>query len=1809
MPRQRISVAGRPVNLIESLEGRLFLAGDPWSLKSASGDPLGAPTKMAWRGVEIDVAAGSWILSFDQRLGMDVAATTAKAIAAEMGVSADMAYGIGRGRWAALRTTGIVTEQAIARAQAKFSALVNIEPDRISHTERVPNDPLFPDQWEHQNVGQNFANVDGVVDADIDSTDAWDKTIGSQDVLIAIIDTGVQLDHPDLQANIWTNPGEIAGNGIDDDGNGFTDDMHGWDFGEADNNPDDEEGHGTSCAGIIGAVGNNNIGTAGVAWNVGLVALKIADRYGSLVESAIIGAHDYATMMRERGTNIVASNNSYGGYDSEFYKDAPTGFKAERDAIQAFIDSGGVFVASAGNEGRDNDNTAFVSYPASYNLPGLVAVAATDQTDALIAQPMWWWGSNYGAESVDLGAPGLWNAAPAVGSAYTLFAGTSSAGPAVAGAVALLKSYKPNASPEEIRRALIDGVDPVPSLQGRVVSGGRLNVNRSLEIIGRDGPIVHRVDPGPVTSQISNTTGTPIRSITVHFNKAINGSLLSPTGVSLVRNGADNIYGTGDDQVVPIAGVALSPTDSRVVTIALNLTSGFPQQRLPLDEYRLVLDADYFKDLNGNLLNGDPSTGTDATYNFKVVGVSGSNESNDTLATATLTTFTASGGATFAGATVGDGVYTSKDVDLYRIDIPRGGQITAEIVAKRLPTVSTLDSVLRLFNARGEQMAINDQFFGKDAYIDFFVTTGGTYYIGVSGFGNSTYDAEIAQSGSTQSGGLYTLKLDVDLIGNDQLILDASIPTPLRIPASGSTGSTSNSIVVADSRQVLDANVKINLTHQYDSDLVMTLIAPNGRSVVLANRRGFNGQNFTDTLFDDDVATPISAGVAPFSGSFKPDQPLSTFDGYSALGVWTLVITDAAGGNIGELIAWELQLTLTNNIFGAFESNDTPETARDIDGALTGGSTSIDAFIGDGGFGQLDRDLFKMTIASGSTLSFQAFTAGAADLGLRLFNAAGTEITRASLSNARSALLQNFLVVDGGTFYIGVSENSNMDYDPFNVTTGVLAATTGSYSLDITVVTGVSDPSLTAAGNLIGVGLNTGGTLLSGTTNPATGLSFRGTELLFNTSDASPVPTTYFGATASGTYFRNAFGTGGAASSIDMPMSIEDQSDAFNKRIVTEGQTNGLRVKRTLSFGINDSFIAIDIRLTNTTASAMDDVMWMEAFNPNMGENLFPRTNKTKNDLDATRPFASASFENNLYPSGLTVALAAAANETRATVNILTEPGDLRDPEQLLSLPRNDPNGASSDSLLAIGFDLGSLTGAGGNASTTSFRYFIFVGDNPTLVSNMYDQLNNGTGGGHLTTDGAAPADETLLQPDGSTNVSIAQLPYREYYPEGYANSETYTFIPMVNTNDDPSRVVVIARYEYNPSDPTAQRDQVIADFTLGAGERGGITITDPGMYARNELLVRKDTPYSLEVRSQLPVAATFSHYDQFILAGSRAAVGEAFTTRVSNSWTFGGVTKSDGTDGVTDLILFTNVTNQPAKITTTLYPESGGTPIVLTQELGAYRRGGWNFNAEVAVPAGKYGVRVVSDGAELVAAMTHYDSTNRAANGFAGDASGGAAKGVLPEGSLGITSDREELQFLNTDTEEVSVTLSFVFSNGSAYRWVLTIPAQARTTLDLSTLPSFPTGLNYAASYEATGPITVSRSALAFGEGLGTILSDKAYSLWGFGEGFRPASGSAVTESLKLYNPTSNTVLCEVTLFYDNGLGTETFRMSLPSRQTVDVNVHDLVTGSARLVDAFYGITVKSSSPIVASMTHSDAFFPGAFQTLGTPLGIDAGF
>jgi len=1788
---------------MDSLENRILLSGRTGHFYQGGGLPS-APdnyySTIEWEGSPVKVRTGSWLIGFDNMQSDAEATARALDIAARLGIVADAVQPTARGRYVRLQTQGAVTQVAVNGLRGAGIGVANIQPDRIYEIAQVPNDPFFSSQWWLDNTGQVIGQP-GVVGADISTTSAWDTTVGSKNVIIGVVDTGVQITHPDLVDNIWHNPGEIPGNGIDDDSNGFIDDVNGWDFGELDNNPDDAQGHGTACAGMIGAAGNNGIGVTGVAWNVSILPLKIADRYGALSVSAIVGAHDYATLLRDNGVNLVATSNSYGGFNQEFYKDAPTGFDAEKDSIQRFIDSGGTFLAAAGNAAFDNDDPQFTHYPSSYNIPGLIAVAATDNTDGLAGF------SSYGAQTVDLGAPGVNTLTVAIGSGYTYFGGTSAATPATAGAVALMYAVKPNASAVEIREALINSVDPLPALQGRVVSGGRLNVARALQLVGVAGPVIRQVTPGPFTTQTDVNTGEVIQSVTIKFSKDISEAFLATAGVSLIRDGDDNLFGTGDDLPVGITSVTRSASDHKTVVIGLNV-SGFPQQRLPFDHYRLTLVASTFRDTDGNYLNGTTAGGVNQTYDFTVVAVTGAFEPNDTIQTATPVIFNASGTAVFNGASLGNGLFAGLDVDFYRIDVPRAGELTAEVNARRLPNPSPLDSVLRLFNANGVEITRNDQFFGADSYIDFFLNTAGTYYIGVSGFSNLNYNPIIAGSGTAQSTGEYALTLGVQLVGDDHVTAASTLPAPKAIPVQGQVSDT---IDVADSRQILDLNVRLDITHPFVGDLVVSLTSPSGKVVTLVNRRGGSGQNYTNTLLDDEGPTTLAQGFAPFTGTFRPDNALSGFDGLSALGVWTITVNDAAALNSGVLNSWSLDFTLSNNIYGPFESNDTIRTATTNTGLGIGvGTTSIDGFLGDGGFGVFDRDVFRIVVVAGTTLNASAVPRpatlnGPANLNtaLRLFDIAGQQISFAAPVDTKDSRIENFVFRDGGIFYLALSEGANLSYDPFIVTSGTPAASTGNYTLSITLNFGVSDEPMLLDGNALDVGISGAGTFLAppgsiqGTNSTTAGLRWNGIEFLFDDSEASPAPFSFFGASAAGATFvnYNTIQNGQPVTLLQLPVALSAQNDAFNRRVVVSGSFGSLRVERSISFGINDNFIAFDLTLTNLGASPLSEVAWMEAFNPQQGLNLGPQTTLTRNDINGR--YASASYQNNTFQQGLTVSLAAPAAESRALVKFIPSTQTLRDPLQLLALPTSDPQGAASDDSLSIAFDFGTMDAAGGPESVVRARYFIFFGSTPGAAQAMYDQLNAGTGSGHLTTDPAAPASEPL-----SNGQNAPTLPYRAYYPEGFANAQTFTFIPVLNPSESSNRIVIIARYE------TGQRDQIISDFTLPASSRGGITITTPDMYRFNQQLVRKDTPYSIEIRSESPVAATFSHYDQFILAGSRAAIGESFTTRLATDWTFGQVTKGGGVgdaSGTSDFVLFTNVSDQNIKVEATFFPEDGGPSVKVTRTADAFRRGGWAVNDLPELEAGKtYGVLLHADNL-IVAALSHYDIGTRSASGLSGVPGAGTLTGVIPEGQIGVNSTEEALGIVNPGAASATVTLSFLLASGSTYRTVVSVPPRSQKIVSVAELPAFPTGQTYSVLYDSTNPVTITQRALEFNEGGATAFSDRAYTYWGFGEGFRNPVEGVVTERLKLFNPGETDALVEITIRFDNNLGTETFRATVPARRGVDLNVHDFVTGNRRDVLAFYGITVKSATPIVASMDHYDAFFPGAFATIGTPLGL----
>ena len=335
------------------------------------------------------------------------------------------------------------------------------EPNYIGHIDAIPNDTYFDILWGMHNTGQTW----GKLDADIDAVQAWDISTGDT-VIVGVIDSGVDTAHVDLMGNIWTNPGEIPDNSIDDDSNGYVDDIHGWDFMNNDNGPIDDYFHGTHCAGTIAAEGNNNTGVVGVCWSAKIMALKWLDSggYGS-VSDAIL-ALQYATKMGARLTS-----NSYG---------FSTFSQAHKNAIDSSGAHGMLFIASAGNNRVNNDVSPH--YPSSYNSNNIIAVAATDHNDNLANEPTW--GSNYGLTTVDLGAPGvniLSTIPPALSWGNYLYgAGTSMATPHVSGTAALIWSKYPTLTNLEVKARIMNSVDPLPVLAGKCVTGGRLNAYRAI---------------------------------------------------------------------------------------------------------------------------------------------------------------------------------------------------------------------------------------------------------------------------------------------------------------------------------------------------------------------------------------------------------------------------------------------------------------------------------------------------------------------------------------------------------------------------------------------------------------------------------------------------------------------------------------------------------------------------------------------------------------------------------------------------------------------------------------------------------------------------------------------------------------------------------------------------------------------------------------------------------------------------------------------------------------------------------------------------------------------------------------------------------------------------------------------------------------------------------------------------------------------------------------------------------------------------------------------------------------------------------
>ncbi|HUG25883.1 S8 family peptidase [Piscinibacter sp.] len=373
----------------------------------------------------------------------------------------------GRGDLHVARLAPGLTVPAALQALARHPAIDFVEPNWILRRQDLSNDKYYTSGQLWGMFGDD-ASLTQNNSFGSQAAEAWaSKGTGCGSVVVAVIDEGYMITHPELAPNVWTNPGEVAGNGVDDDGNGLIDDVNGWDFAGNNNSVFDGVGddHGTHVAGTIGGVGGNSAGVAGMCWSIKMIAVKFLGSSGGTTANAIKSV-DYVTDLKTRhGLNLVATNNSWGG----------GGFsQGLQDAITRAGDADILFMAAAGNSGINTDFSPH--YPSSYDNANIISVASIEKTGAISGF------SNFGATSVDLGAPGgdIWSTVPRrfvrFPNGYNSYSGTSMATPHVTGAAAMY-SARNGGTAAQIKAAILGTAVPTPSLAGKTVTGGRLDVS------------------------------------------------------------------------------------------------------------------------------------------------------------------------------------------------------------------------------------------------------------------------------------------------------------------------------------------------------------------------------------------------------------------------------------------------------------------------------------------------------------------------------------------------------------------------------------------------------------------------------------------------------------------------------------------------------------------------------------------------------------------------------------------------------------------------------------------------------------------------------------------------------------------------------------------------------------------------------------------------------------------------------------------------------------------------------------------------------------------------------------------------------------------------------------------------------------------------------------------------------------------------------------------------------------------------------------------------------------------------------------
>jgi serine protease len=785
------------------------------------------------------------------------------------------------------------------------------EPNYLQRIDTTPNDARFSELYGLHNTGQ----TGGTADADIDAVEAWNVTTGSSDIVVGVVDTGVDYNHVDLAANMWVNPGEIAGNGIDDDGDGVIDDVHGFNAITGSGNPMDDHSHGTHCSGTIGGVGGNNLGVAGVNWHVSIMAIKFLSADGSGTLADAIAGIDYAVGRKNAGVDLRVLSNSWGG----------GGFsQALRDAISAANDADILFVAAAGNAGSDNDTNP--AYPASYDVANVVSVAATDHNDALA------YFSNFGATSVDLGAPGVSVLSTTPGDTYSSFSGTSMATPHVAGVAALVLASNSTLSTEELKSLLITSGDSKSALAGRTVSGRRLNAANALAQAGPPLPrftlaatpsslAINQADTATYTVNVGDVAGfTGDVSLSVTSQPALD-AVLTVTPSVVAAPGAATFTVATTMATTPgvyrltITGTSGELTTSRVVTLRVRpfgtVEVSYPSTDTPLaipdgDAAGIASTIHVLESFELQQARVDLSITHGWNYNLRVTLTSPDgtlvvlhDHSGDDLhrSFAFPSEFIGVGAAgdwvlrvydTFSFDT---GTLDHWTLNLSNVPSVASFTLTATPASQVVSQYDYADYGISVGSIEGFSGTVNLSMTSEpalDASIFFSSSSvrapgSPTLYVSTScNTAPGTYALTI-----TGTSGAITRTAQVSLTVLPYGATTAaytSSDTPRSIPDNNPSGLTST-IQVNENRQILALSAEVHITHTAIGDLTVELLGPDGQSVLLHDRSGGSDDNLNRTY------------------------PVTAFDGLSSEGAWRLKVTDGSGLQVGRLDRWTLHTT------------------------------------------------------------------------------------------------------------------------------------------------------------------------------------------------------------------------------------------------------------------------------------------------------------------------------------------------------------------------------------------------------------------------------------------------------------------------------------------------------------------------------------------------------------------------------------------------------------------------------------------------------------------------------------------------------------------------------------------------------------------------------------------------------------------------------------------------------------------------------------------------------------------------------------